>query len=151
MFLPQGWRMDLVDVSDPVEKFETMSRCAVEAEKAGFDAVWVYDHFHTVPTPQLETTFECWSSMAALARDTSSIRLGQMVTCNGYRPPALLAKMSSCIDVLSRRRAEHGRGWDHPALRRGGDPAAAPEQGGRPLTGGVVRVRHPHPPTKLVV
>jgi alkanesulfonate monooxygenase SsuD/methylene tetrahydromethanopterin reductase-like flavin-dependent oxidoreductase (luciferase family) len=87
IFVPQGWRMDLADVSGPVEKFETMSRCALEAEKAGFDAVWVYDHFHTVPTAQLETTFECWTSMAALARDTSTIRLGQMVTCNSYRPP----------------------------------------------------------------
>jgi alkanesulfonate monooxygenase SsuD/methylene tetrahydromethanopterin reductase-like flavin-dependent oxidoreductase (luciferase family) len=33
-----------IDVSDPVEKFETMSRCAVEAEKTGFDAIWVFDH-----------------------------------------------------------------------------------------------------------
>jgi alkanesulfonate monooxygenase SsuD/methylene tetrahydromethanopterin reductase-like flavin-dependent oxidoreductase (luciferase family) len=72
--------MDLADVRDPVEKFETMSRCAAEAEKAGFDAIWLYDHFHTVPSPQLEATFECWTSMAALARDTSTIRLGQMVT-----------------------------------------------------------------------
>src|SRR6202165_4765707 len=93
--------MDLADVPDAVEKFETMSRCALEAEKAGFDAIWVYDHFHTVPTPQLEAVFECWTSMAALARDTSTIRLGQMVTCNSYRPPSLLAKMASCVDVMS--------------------------------------------------
>jgi len=104
VFVPQGWRMDLADVPDPIEKFETMSRCAMEAEKAGFDAIFVFDHFHTVPTPQIETTFECWTSMAALARDTRSIRLGQMVTCNGYRPPSLLAKMASCVDVMS-----HGR------------------------------------------
>jgi F420-dependent oxidoreductase-like protein len=51
--------------------------------------------------------------MAALARDTSKIKLGQMVTCNGYRPPALLAKMSSCIDVLSHGRliVGIGAGW----------------------------------------
>jgi F420-dependent oxidoreductase-like protein len=112
-FVPQGWRMDLADIPDPVEKYETMSRCAVEAERAGYDALWVYDHFHTVPRPQTEATFECWSSMAALARDTSSIRLGQMVTCSGYRPPALLAKMSSCIDVLSHGRliVGIGAGW----------------------------------------
>jgi F420-dependent oxidoreductase-like protein len=113
MFVPQGWRMDLKDVDDPVEKFETMSRCAKEAEKVGFDAIWVYDHFHTVPVPQLETTFECWTSTAALARDTSTIRLGQMVTCNGYRPPSLLAKMASCVDVMSRGRLilGIGAGW----------------------------------------
>lgn len=113
MFLPQGWRMDLVDIPDPVEKFETMVRCAQEAERAGFDAVWLYDHFHTVPVPQLETTFECWTSMGALARETQTIRLGQMVTCNSYRSPSLLAKMASCVDVMSRGRLNLGigAGW----------------------------------------
>ena len=80
------------DVADPVEKFETMSSCAREAEQAEFDAIWVYDHFPTVPTAQLEATFECWTSMAALARDRGTIRLGHMVTCNSYRPPSLLAR-----------------------------------------------------------
>src|SRR5438874_2977513 len=89
--------MDLADIHDPVEKYETMSRCANEAQEAGYDAVWLYDHFHTVPTPQLESVFECWTSIAALARDTTTIRLGQMVTCNSYRPPSLLAKMASGI------------------------------------------------------
>src|SRR6202048_1629825 len=105
--------MDLADVSDPVEKFETMSHCALEAERAGFDAVWVYDHFHTVPTPQLEAVFECWTSMAALARDTSTIRLGPLVKYNGYRPPSLLAKMASCVDVMSHGRLilGIGAGW----------------------------------------
>jgi len=113
VFLPQGWRMDLADIHDPVEKYETMSRCANEAQEAGYDAVWLYDHFHTVPTPQLEAVFECWTSMAALARDTSTIRLGQMVTCNSYRPPSLLAKMASCIDVMSHGRLilGIGAGW----------------------------------------
>ena len=113
VFVPQGWRMDLADVPDPIEKYETMSRCAREAEQAGFDAVWLYDHFHTVPTPQMESVFECWTSMAELARDTKTIRLGQMVTCNCYRPPSLLAKMASCIDVMSRGRLilGIGAGW----------------------------------------
>jgi F420-dependent oxidoreductase-like protein len=112
-FVPQGWRMDLADVEDPIEKYETMSRCALEAENAGFDSIWLYDHFHTPLPPQIEATFECWSSMAALARDTSTIRLGQLVTCNNYRPPALLAKMASCIDVMSHGRliVGLGAGW----------------------------------------
>lgn len=112
-FVPQGWRMDLADVPDPIEKYETMSRCAIEAERAGFDSIWVFDHFHTRPTARLEATFECWTSMAALARDTSTIRLGQLVTCNGYRPPSLLAKMASCVDVLSHGRLilGIGAGW----------------------------------------
>jgi F420-dependent oxidoreductase-like protein len=113
VFVPQGWVMDLVDIEDPIEKYETMSRCAREAEQAGFDSIWLYDHFHTVPRPVTEAVFECWTAMAALARDTSTVRLGQMVTCNAYRPPALLAKMSSCIDVLSHGRliVGIGAGW----------------------------------------
>jgi F420-dependent oxidoreductase-like protein len=113
VFVPQGWRMDLADVPDPIEKFETMVGCAKEAEQAGFDAIWLYDHFHTVPTAQLETTFECWTSMAALARETSTIKLGQMVTCSSYRPPSLLAKMASVVDVMSNGRLilGIGAGW----------------------------------------
>src|SRR3989442_3243479 len=95
--------MDLADIRDPVEKYEIMSRCAKEAEQAGFDALFLYDHFHTVPTPQLEAVFQCLTSMAALARDTTTIRLRQMVACHIYPPPSLLAKIASCIDLISHR------------------------------------------------
>jgi F420-dependent oxidoreductase-like protein len=131
VFVPQGWRMDLADVPDPLDKYETMSRCALEAERAGFDALFLYDHFHTVPNPQLESVFECWTSMAALARDTSTIRLGQMVTCNSYRPPSLLAKMASCIDVMSRGRLilGIGAGWyEHEYLAYGYEYPETPER-----------------------
>jgi F420-dependent oxidoreductase-like protein len=131
VFMPQGWRMDLVDVADPIEKYETMSRCAVEAEHAGFDGLFLYDHFHTVPDPTLESVFECWTSMAALARDTKTIRLGQMVTCNSYRTPSLLAKMASCIDVMSHGRLilGIGAGWyDHEYLAYGYEYPETPER-----------------------
>jgi F420-dependent oxidoreductase-like protein len=113
LLVPQGWILDLVDIPDPVEQYEAMTRVAQTAERLGFDSVWLFDHFHTYHTPVLETTFECWTSTAALARDTSRVRLGQMVTCNGYRNPALLAKMASTVDVLSHGRLDFGigAGW----------------------------------------
>ncbi len=113
LFVPQGWRMDLLGIADPVEAYETMARVAMEAEALGYHSVWLFDHFHTVPTPTQEVTFECWTSTAALARDTRRIRIGQMVTCNGYRHPALLAKMASTVDVLSHGRLDFGigAGW----------------------------------------
>ena len=122
LFVPQGWIMDLVEIEDPIEQYETMSRVAQTAERLGFDSIWLFDHFHTYYKPVLETTFECWTSTAALARDTKTIRLGQMVTCNGYRNPALLAKMASTVDVLSHGRLDFGigAGWyEHEYLAYG--------------------------------
>lgn len=112
-FVPQGWRMDLVEIDDPIEQYEAMTRVGLAAEKAGYDSIWVFDHFHTVPTPEIETCFEAWTITAGLARDTSSIKIGQMVTCNGYRNPALLAKIASTVDVMSHGRAicGLGAGW----------------------------------------
>ncbi len=113
VFVPQGWRMDLVKIKDPVEQYGAMTRAGQEAERLGFDSIWVYDHFHTVPKPTLETTFEAWTITAGLARDTKTIRIGQMVTCNGYRHPAYMAKVASTVDVLSHGRLDFGigAGW----------------------------------------
>lgn len=111
VFVPQGWRMDLVEIEDPVEQYEAMTNVGRVAEETGaFDSVWLYDHFHTVPEPTMNTVFECWMATAGLARDTSRVKIGQMVTCNGYRNPALLAKMASTADVMSNGRLLFGLG-----------------------------------------
>jgi F420-dependent oxidoreductase-like protein len=114
VFVPQGWKMDLTAIKNPVDQFEAMTNVAKEAdEQTQFDSIWVYDHFHTVPEPTMNTTFECWTITATLARDTSRIHVGQMVTCNGYRNPALFAKIASTVDVASHGRlyAGYGAGW----------------------------------------
>src|SRR5258707_1538224 len=108
-----------------------MTRVAQEAEALGFDSIWLFDHFHTVPTPTQEVTFECWTSTAALARDTQRVHIGQMVTCNGYRHPDLLAKMASTVDTLSHGRLDFGigAGWyEHEYLAYGYDYLDAPER-----------------------
>jgi F420-dependent oxidoreductase-like protein len=113
VFVPQGWKMDLVGIDDPVEQYEAMTAVAREADAGPWDSVWVYDHFHTVPRPTMETTFEAWTVSATLARDTERVRIGQMVGCNGYRNPALYAKIASTVDVASHGRlnAGIGAGW----------------------------------------
>jgi F420-dependent oxidoreductase-like protein len=113
MFAPQGWKMELKSIPDPAAKWAKTKEIARAAEAAGYDSLWVYDHFHNVPKPANEAVFECWTTMAALAEVTSTIRLGQMVGCAPYRPPALLAKITSNIDVISGGRLEWGigAGW----------------------------------------
>lgn len=112
VFVPQGWRMDLVGV--PLdEQWPAILDVAARTEALGYDSLWVYDHFHTVPDPTQESTFEAWSLMAALAVATERVRLGQMCTCNSYRPPSYLAKVASTVDVISGGRLEFaiGAGW----------------------------------------
>ena len=110
--LPQGWTMDLATIRDPVDAYEALTRVARTADELGFSSVWLADHFHTVPRPVQEKSFECWTTTAAIARDTTRVRINQ-VTCNGYRNPALLAHMASTVDVLSHGRLTFGigAGW----------------------------------------
>jgi F420-dependent oxidoreductase-like protein len=123
--------MDLADIKDPVEAYEAMTHVAQTADECGYESVWLVDHFHTVPQPSQEVTFECWTTTAALARDTKRVRIGQMVTCNGYRNPALLAKMASTVDVLSHGRLNFGigAGWyEHEYRAYGYEYPDAPDR-----------------------
>jgi F420-dependent oxidoreductase-like protein len=132
VFVPQGWKMDLVEIDDPVTKYAAMTAVAKAADaERTIDSIWVYDHFHTIPRPELETTFECWTISATLARDTERVRIGQMVGCNGYRNPALYAKIASTVDVASNGRlyAGIGAGWyEHEWLAYGYGFPDAPER-----------------------
>lgn len=113
VFVPQGWKMDLVAIDGAQAKWAKAVEVAQLAERLGFDSLWVYDHFHNVPRPAEEAVFECWTTIAAISQLTSTIRLGQMVGCNSYRSPALLAKITSNIDVMSGGRLDWGvgAGW----------------------------------------
>src|SRR5680860_199053 len=119
LFVPQGWRLDLIEIENPVEQFEAMTNVARVADEGGWDSIWVYDHFHTVPTPEMESTFECWTTTATLARETSRVNIGQRVTSNGYRQPSLYAKIASTVDVASNGRlyAGLGAGWHEQEWR----------------------------------
>ncbi len=112
-FMPQGWKMELASIEGAAAKWATAVEIAQLAERLGYDSIWVYDHLHNVPRPAQEAVFECWTTMAAVSQLTSTIRLGQMVGCNSYRNPALLAKITSTVDVVSGGRLDWGigAGW----------------------------------------
>ena len=113
MFMPQGWKMELSGIDGAAAKWDKAVEIAVLAETLGYDSIWVYDHFHNVPRPAHEAVFECWTTMAAISQRTSRVRLGQMVGCNSYRNPAVLAKITSTVDVISGGRLDWGigAGW----------------------------------------
>jgi F420-dependent oxidoreductase-like protein len=112
-FIPQGWKMELASIDGAAAKWAKAVEIAVLAESLGYDSIWVYDHFHNVPRPAHEAVFECWTTIAAISQRTSRIRLGQMVGCNSYRNPGLLAKITSTVDVISGGRLDWGigAGW----------------------------------------
>ncbi len=113
VFVPQGWKMELASIDGGAAKWAKAVEIATLAEQLGFDSIWVYDHFHNVPRPAHEAVFECWTTVAAISQLTSTIRLGQMVGCASYRNPALLAKITSTVDVISGGRLDWGigAGW----------------------------------------
>jgi len=109
LFIPQGWRLDLVDI--PTDKqWPVMRDLAAYADETAWDSLWVYDHFHTVPVPSDEATHEAWSLMSAYAATTSRIKLGQMCTAMSYRNPVYLAKVAATADIISGGRVQMGIG-----------------------------------------
>jgi F420-dependent oxidoreductase-like protein len=126
--VPQGWKLEYSGVSGP-DAWSRSMEIARRAEAAGYDHLWVYDHFETVPRREATHVFEAWTTVAALAHVTHRVGLGQLVTCAGYRNAGLLAKQAACVDVMSGGRLifgigagwyeeeYHAYGWEYPRDR----------------------------------
>jgi F420-dependent oxidoreductase-like protein len=111
--------------------FDEVVKLARSAEAAGFDLITVMDHFYQIGGvgKEEEPMLEAYTTLGALARETSRVRLATLVTGVTYRNPALVAKMISTLDVISGGRAvcgigaawndsEHaGYGFDFPPIK----------------------------------
>jgi F420-dependent oxidoreductase-like protein len=98
--------------ASPAQLFDSVVEQVQAAEGAGFSTVTVMDHLYQIPGvgPITDPMLEGWSVLAALARETSRVRLGTLVTGVTYRNPALLAKTATTLDVISAGRALFGLG-----------------------------------------
>ena len=108
------------------EHLANMSRTA---DDAGFDSMWVFDHFFQIPRNGVpdEDVLEAYNVLGFLAGHTKKMRLGTMATGNTYRHPGMLIKTLTGLDVVSGGRAivcigagwyeTGGQGaWDFPSL-----------------------------------
>jgi alkanesulfonate monooxygenase SsuD/methylene tetrahydromethanopterin reductase-like flavin-dependent oxidoreductase (luciferase family) len=129
--IPQGWSYDLpkaAEIADNQQQQQQRQRqiknrlATIEYEfskniskavdhSSGFDSIYTYDHFLPYYAPNNKNDlFECLTLLSSIAVITSKVKLGQVVACNSYRNPALLAKMLSNLDIISNGRIELGIG-----------------------------------------
>ena len=104
--------------------YERVRDCARDAERLGFHSVWISDHFFLSLArygggPDLHGSLEPLTTLAALATETDRIRLGTLVLGASFRPPGILAKMATAVDLLSGGRLDLGigAGWYEEEFR----------------------------------
>ncbi len=106
-------------------RYAALHELAAQAEAAGFDSLWLYDHLlHYSKDESTIGIWECWTILSALAEATRRVELGTLVLCNQFRNPALLAKMAITLDEVcdGRLTLGLGAGWNEPEFKAFGYP-----------------------------
>lgn len=113
-----------VQVAPEDTTYEAVVEVARLVEQLGYDTFWLNDHFAPVLGDKKRPHFESWTLLTALATQTQRIRLGILVSGNTYRHPAVLAKMATTVDHISKGRLELGlgAGWEEFEHRAYGIP-----------------------------
>ena len=101
--------------------YDEILALARTAESAGLEAFFRSDHYASFPGPAGQPTTDAWATLAGLARDTTTIRLGSLVSPVTFRLPGPFAKLVTTVDQMSGGRVEVGigAGWndkDHSQL-----------------------------------
>ncbi len=103
--------------------YEDILRVWLEADAVPrIEHAWLFDHLMPIAGDPNGPIFEGWTLLSALAAQTERLRLGLLVTSNRFRPPAMLAKIATTVDIVSGGRLDFGIGAgsrpDHPMARR---------------------------------
>ncbi|HEY6568523.1 MAG TPA: TIGR03560 family F420-dependent LLM class oxidoreductase [Actinomycetota bacterium] len=119
-----------LDISQHQLTFDQLVSRARMAEGAGLEGAWVFDHFKALYADPMGPCLESWTLLAGLARETSTIRLGTLVTGMTYRHPSVLAAEVVTVDHLSNGRVECavGAAWNEPEHRELGIPLPPPPE-----------------------
>ncbi|MGZ8631194.1 MAG: TIGR03560 family F420-dependent LLM class oxidoreductase [Actinomycetota bacterium] len=113
-----------LDISQHQLTWDEILARARLAEDAGLDGIWVFDHFKALYADPKGPSLEAWTLLAGLARETSRVRLGTLVTGMTHRHPAVLAAEVVTVDHLSGGRVECaiGAAWNESEHRELGIP-----------------------------
>src|SRR5579864_2151055 len=114
-----------IDFGRVPSRYKEARDLALRIEAAGFDSIWLYDHFiYRFPDKPSQGTWEAWTWLSALADATQRVELGTMVANTPFRNPALIAKMASTLDEVSDGRLilGLGAGWHQPEFEAFGVP-----------------------------
>ncbi|MFN0073419.1 MAG: TIGR03560 family F420-dependent LLM class oxidoreductase [Chloroflexota bacterium] len=109
-----GIQLNPYHAGSAASPWDSVERAARAVDATAFDSLWLYDHFlyeggyaaHPIPEPVLE----CFTTLGAIAALTNRVRLGQLVLGVPYRNPALVTKMATTLDHISRGRSILGLG-----------------------------------------
>ncbi|WP_280399020.1 LLM class flavin-dependent oxidoreductase [Nocardia carnea] len=100
---------------------------------AEIEHAWLFDHLFPIAGEMTGPIYEGWTLLAALAAQTRRLRLGLLVTSNRFRPPAMLAKIATTVDIVSGGRLDFGIGAGSrpgmPLARREYDAHGLPYHG----------------------
>lgn len=129
VFLPQGLSGELDGYPGPAAAYDALAAVARAVDDHPFSTVWLADHLQTF-VPGRHVLFEGWTTAAALARETSRVRIGHLVTCTGFRNPGLQAAMAVTLDAISGGRYTFGigAGYDESEHRAFGYDLPSPAE-----------------------
>ena len=136
MFIPQGWRHDLVGI-EPADQWQVMHGLAAYADAAdsGWDiALGLRPLPHRADAVAHRGDARGVDAHGGVRRVDQPVRIGQMCTCMSYRNPAYLAKVAATVDLVSGGRLEMGIGggwYEHEWRAYGYGFPPIPERLGR--------------------